>query len=222
MNVPDEKVTDTIQQKAKKLREDWTALLGELQKANANDAAIEELGGVIERTLSIALKSVGVTLSTFTATLLEDTDLKERLRIHGIIGDVLASECQIPSDQGKIAAYYLMSPEDVKDLAVHGRMPASPPREWLASVAKVLLSVTLRYEKRPANYTSSTAPRRSREKSKDVFVSVIEFYLMRGANPVRKELTSEIDADYMLSSAREDWLRTRQPVVYKLFPRRAD
>ena len=222
MNVPDEKTTDTIQQKAKKLGEDWTALLGELRKANANDAAIEELGGVIERTLSVALKGIGVTLSTLLENTNFNTDLKERLRIHGIIGDVLASECQIPSDQGKIAAYYLMSPEDVKDLAVNGPRPAPPPQKWLTSVAKVLLSVTLRYEKRPANYTSSTAPRRSREKSKDVFVSVIELYLMRGANPVRKELTSEIDGDYMLSSAREDWLRTRQPVVYKLFPRRAD
>ncbi len=221
MDVTDEKVTDTIQQKAKKLQEDWVALLGELRKANANDAAIEELSDVIERTLSTALKGIGVTLSTFTATLLENADLKERLRIHGIIGDVLASECHISPEEGKIASYYLMSPGDVKDLAVHGRIPAPPPQEWLTSVGKVLLSVTLRYEKRPANYISSTAPRRSHEKSKDIFVSVIELYLLRGANPVRKELTSEIDADYILSSAREDWLRTRQPVVYKLFPRRA-
>lgn len=222
MDAPNRRTTDTIQQKAKRLREDGAALLQELRETNVSDAAIEELADVIERALPIALKSIGIALTTFTATLLENADCQERLRIHGLIGDVLATECHIPPYEGKIAAYYLMSPEDVRDLAVNGQMPAPPPQEWLASVGKTLLGVTLRYEKQQASYTSSTAPLRSREKSKDIFVSVIEMYLLRGENPVRKELTSEIDADYMLSSAREDWLRTRQPVVYKLFPRRAN
>lgn len=165
MNAPDEKVEDALQQKAKRLQEDWVALRQELRKTNVNDVVIEELTDAIERTLSIALNSIGVTLTTFVTTLLEDTDRQERLRIHGLIGDILASECRIPADEGKIAAYYLMSPEDVADLAADRRMPDPPPQAWLTSIGKVLLGVTLRYEKRPANYTSPATPPRSREKS---------------------------------------------------------
>lgn len=221
MDTSDGRVADTVQQRARRLHEDWVALREELRRTSASEEAIEELAKVVERALTVALKGVGVALTTFASTLLQDTDRKERLRIHGLIGDVLAAECHLPTGTGMVVAYYLMSPEDVADLAVNGQMPAPPAQELLTGVSKILLGVTLRYEKRPASYTSSTAHPRSREKSRDVFVSVIELYLLRGASPVRTELTNEIDPDYMLSSAREDWLRTRQPVAYKVFPRRA-
>lgn len=110
MNVPDEKVANELQRKAMRMQEDWVAFRQELERNNIRDVAIEDLTDVIEHTLPIVLKSVGVTVATFVTTLLENADRRERLRIHSLIGDVLAAECHIPTDQGKIAAYYLMSP----------------------------------------------------------------------------------------------------------------
>ena len=219
MNETEGKIPDSVQQKTKKIRQDVLDLLRELQKELGVSVTLES---VIKQVLPSVIDGSMQTLGSIAATLLQDPDRQERLRIHTLIGNVLAEELKITSEQGKIVSYHLMNETQINDLAVNGQLPA-PPSELLQAAARILLSVKLRYEQR--NMASSDP---LRQKGKSSIVSVIEIYLLRPntkqLGPMRKELTSELDFENMLSGARETWIRegNRQPVIYKLFPRRTE
>ncbi|HWS82817.1 MAG TPA: hypothetical protein VN207_01010 [Ktedonobacteraceae bacterium] len=212
-----DKIPDSVQQKAKKAKEDLDDLIRELREQGLNDLAAKFFTDLVDQVLPKVINGSMQTLGT----LLQDPDRQERLHIHDLIGNVLAEELKIHPEQGKIVSYYLMNERQIGDLAVNGQLPPPPPAELLQAATRTLLSVKLRYEQR--NIVSS------RPKSKSSIVSVIEIYLLRPnaagqSGPTRKELTSDLEFDDMLSGARETWIRegTRQPVIYKLFPRRTE
>lgn len=225
MSGPEGRIPDSLLQKATKLKEEGADLLRELREIGIQDLRATSVVDLVDRVLPIVLQGSLQALGTFASTLLQDPDCQERLRIHTIVGNVLAEELHISPEAGKVASYYLMGSSQINDLAINGQLPPPPPKEWLEVIEKALLSVTLRYEQRPARPVSSS--NLYREKSKSAFVSIIEIYLLRpgdrlGDGPVRKELTSEVAFENMLASAREEWIRNRQSAVYKLFPGRTE